>query len=315
MRIAVTGASGHVGGNLVRALLNRGDHVRVFVRPGEVTRSLDGLELERSEGDVRDIESLRRCFQGVDTVFHLAAMISISGDHGGLVSSINVQGPANSARAALETGVRRFVHCSSVHAFNLYRGGLINEASHRSEGAGMGAYDCSKWRGEQEVQRLVAEGLDAVIVNPTGIIGPHDYTPSRMGRALMNLRHRKMPSLVPGGFDWVDVREVVASLLNAEKYGERGHNYLLSGHFKTVHEIAHAVESATGAKAPRMTTPLWAARAAAPFAEAFGRVSRSEPLFTRESLHTLQTGMKVDGAKARSKLSHTPRPFEETGLQ
>ena len=121
MRVVVTGATGHVGSNLVRALLRRGDEVRVMVRGQQ--RSLEGLEVERVTGDVRDADSLRAAFAGAEIVYHLAAVISITGDPSGMVRAVNVDGTRRVAEAALAAGVRRLVHCSSVHAFDLYQAG------------------------------------------------------------------------------------------------------------------------------------------------------------------------------------------------
>ena len=224
MRITVTGATGHVGANLVRALLARGDQVRALIhRIHRDNRSLAGLDVERVAGDVLDPASLDRAFAGAEVVFHLAALISIQGDRGGLVPSVNVGGAKNAAEAALRAGVRRFVHTSSVHAFDLTRGGVIDETSPRSDGPHLAAYDRSKAAGERAVREVLARrGLDAVVVHPTGIIGPFDFEPSRMGRTLLGLRDRSLPSLVAGGFDFVDVRDVVQALLAAAERGRTG---------------------------------------------------------------------------------------------
>ncbi len=117
----VTGASGFVGGNLVRELLARGMSVRAADR--ERGPALEGLDVEFVALDVLEPDSLRAAFAGTDVVFHLAAVISISGDPTGIVRRVNVEGPANAAAAALEQNVRRFVHCSSVHTFDLERCG------------------------------------------------------------------------------------------------------------------------------------------------------------------------------------------------
>ncbi len=309
--VTVTGASGHLGGNLVRTLLERGDRVRVLIR-GD-TQALDGLDVERFKGDVLEPGSLRSAFAGSDAVYHLAAMISITGDRGGAVSAVNVQGAYNAARAALDTGVRRFVHCSSIHAYRLRSPSVIDESSARSEGPDVPAYDASKWRGEQQVQRCVADGLDAVIVNPTGILGPYDFRPSRMGRLLLDLHRRKLPTVVTGGFDWIDVRDVVAGLLAAEERGKRGHNYLLSGHWHTLRELADQAERITGVRAPRITAPLWLARLGVPFAKGAGWLTKREPLFTNEALEAVNAPGRVSNEKARRELElAAPRALHET---
>jgi len=164
MRVAVTGATGHVGSNLVRALQQRGDQVRVLIR--DRADALAGLEVERVRGSVGDAEALQRLFAGVDVVYHLAAMISISGDPHGHVRATNVDGTRRVATAALAAGVRRMVHCSSVHAFDLYVPGgegeqRVDESWPRvPDAAPHFAYDRSKAAGERALHEVIAAGLD-----------------------------------------------------------------------------------------------------------------------------------------------------------
>jgi dihydroflavonol-4-reductase len=311
VRIAVTGATGHVGANLVRALLVRGERVRVLVHDRN-ERPLDGLDVERVKGDVRDPASLERAFEGAEIVFHLAALISIQGDRGGLVPAINVDGAKNAAEAALRQGVRRFVHTSSVHAFDLSRGGTIDETSPRSDAPHLAAYDRSKAAGERAVREVVARGLDAVIVHPTAVLGPFDFEPSRMGRTLLGLRDRTLPSLVAGGFDWVDVRDVVAALLAAVERGRTGESYLVSGEYRSVAELAALASTITGVAPPRIVSPIGLARVGVPFAAAWGWMTGKEPLYTNESLSTLAHDARISGAKAARELGHAPRSLEET---
>jgi dihydroflavonol-4-reductase len=307
----VTGASGHVGANLVRELLSRGRRVRALVHRD--ARALSGLAVERAEGDVLDTASLDRAFRGAHTVFHLAAVISISGDRSGRVENVNVTGARNAAEAARRAGVNRYVHCSSIHAFDLYRGaGAVDETSPRATRPDAFAYDASKYRGEIAVRREIEQGLAAVIVNPTAVMGPFDWGPSRLGRVLLDLCHRRLPSLVRGAFDFVDVRDVVLSMLAAEAKGRVGENYLLGGHHHTVVDLGKIATAVTGVKGPAITVPRWLAKTGVPFALAWGRLLGKEPLFTFESLDTLGLVRAIDTNRARSELGHDPRPLEDT---
>jgi dihydroflavonol-4-reductase len=309
MRVAVTGSTGHLGANLVRALVARGDRVRAVVF-GEA-RALDGVDVERVPGDVRDFRSLRQAFRGVDVVFHLAAHISISGSRGGLVESVNVTGAANAAEAALAEGVRRFVHCSSVHAFDIHRPGPLDETRPRPAGPGVSAYDASKWAGERAVQGRVARGLDAVILNPCGILGPHDHAPSRIGRVLLDLRYRRLPALIPGGFSWIDARDLSEAFLAAADRGERGHNYLIGGPWFSMRDFAERAARVTGVRAPRITVPLALARLASPLVARMA--GDREPVFTSESLGTVQaTARMVDDKARRAFRLPPPRPIDES---
>ncbi len=309
MTAVVTGASGHLGANLVRALLARGRRVRCLLRRD--TRAVEGLAVERAAGDVRDPASLERAFAGASTVFHLAAVVSISGGRGGLVEETNVAGARNVARAARACGVRRLVHCSSVHAFDQEdRGRPIDEGSPRP-GPGHPAYDRSKAAGEAAVLEEAGAGLAVVVVNPTGVIGPFDFKPSRMGRVLLALERRRLPGLVEGGFFWVDARDVAQALVAAESRGRGGEGYLVGAEWRSVRGVAELAAAVTGVPPPRLVWPQPLARLAAPLVEAAALLG-AEPLYTRESLRALRANPRVDVSKARRELGFAPRPLAET---
>ncbi len=312
MKVLVTGASGHVGGNLVRALLARGDRVRATIHGDE--RALDGLDVERVACDTRDARQVRAAVDGCELVYHCAALISIDGGRGGLVEATNVRGPQNVAEACLDAGVKRLVHVSSIHALSQRPLDTpIDETRPWAFEAdsGVPAYDASKGRGEREVLSVVKRGLDATIVNPGGIVGPFDFKPSRMGRVVIDVANRKLPALVPGGFIWVDVRDVVAGMLAAAEKGRTGERYLLTGEWAPVRAVAEAVRDATGVKLPG-TSPMWAARMGAPFFQAYGRLARREPLYTGESLRALRWNKAVSHEKASNELGFAPRSVRET---
>jgi dihydroflavonol-4-reductase len=310
MLTVVTGASGHIGGNLVRALLEQGRRLRVTVR--QDTRAIDGLQVVRVPADVLDPASLRRAFEGAEVVFHLAAVISITGDPAGTMQQTNIDGVRNVVEACLACGVRRLIHFSSIHALSHRpEAEPIDETRSFADGDAM-AYDRTKAGGEQEVHRAVERGLDAVIVNPTAVIGPYDYKPSPVGQVLLDLYQRNFPALVAGGFDWVDVRDVVAGALAAEERGRTGERYLLSGKWASVADLARVVQEVTGVPAPRLVSPMWLARIGAPFVVAFNRVLGRRPLYTSSSLRALRCHRDVTSEKAKSELCYSSRPLRET---
>ena len=150
--------------------------------------ALAGLDVETVVGDVRDLDSLRAAFRGAELVFHLAALISIDGDRQGIVHRINVDGARNSALASRAEGVRRHVHVSSIHAFDHHPTDEPLDEARGRPGPRHPAYDRSKAAGEAAVREVIAEGLDAVIVNPSGVVGPLDFVPSRVGEMLLQRR-------------------------------------------------------------------------------------------------------------------------------
>lgn len=310
MKVVVTGAAGHIGGNLVRALLARGVKPRVVVRSDR--RALEGLDVEVVDGDVRDPASLERAFAGAERVFHLAAHISISPGEEELVQAINVRGVKNVVEACLSQRVKRLIHFSSIHALTSDPVDTpVDEARPLADDSPL-TYDRSKAGGERAIQAGIARGLDAVVVNPTGVIGPHDYRPSRMGEVFLALYHRKMPGLVAGGFNWVDVRDVVDGALAAAERGRAGERYLLSGHRLTIRELAGLVEEVTGRRAPKIVSPMWLARASAPVATWIAIKSGKRPLFTSASLAALRNHKLVSHDKASRELGYQPRPARDT---
>ncbi|HWE31410.1 MAG TPA: SDR family oxidoreductase [Polyangia bacterium] len=312
MKIAVTGATGHVGANLVRTLVDDGHRVRALVHDGN-RRGLDGVGCEFVDGELADAASLARAFAGCERVFHLAARISIVPGDDAVVRAVNVDGTRNVVAACEETRVARLIHFSSIHALCPEPHDLaIDETRALTSSPRMPPYDRSKAQAERIVLDAIDRGVDAVIVNPTAILGPHDYGPSAMGRVLLDLYHRKLPALVDGGFDWVDVRDIVAGALAAADRAPRGARYLLSGARKTVRELAALVEEITGVRAPRLVSPMWLARVGAPFATAVARIAGKQPLYTRHSLHALRNHQLVSHDKATRELGYTTRPLVET---
>ena len=219
-------------------------------------------------------------FAGADVVFHTAAVVSIDRSQADEVATTNVRGTHNVVEAALECGVKRLIHFSSIHAFNHFP---LEEPLDESRGPAGGphasSYELSKVGGEREVRRGIDKGLDAVILNPTGVVGPPDLRPSHMGQFFLDLYHRKLPALVAGGYDWVDVRDVAAAALSAETRGRSGARYILAGGWHTMREVSRLARQVTGVAAPRMTLPRPVARAWAPFQIAWDRLHGRRPLY------------------------------------
>ncbi len=313
---AVTGASGYLGSNLIALLLERGWAVRAVTRrplPAFARGPAAGagrLEL-RPLDDIRDQPQLEDAFVGVDAVFHLAARISLFTEDPA-VWDINVHGPRAVGRAALAQGVRRLVHCSSVHAFDVSQArGAVDESCPRSTAPGRPVYDRSKAAGEAALRTVVDEGLDAVVVNPTGIVGPVDVGPSRVNRLLLLAARGRLPVVLAGGFDWVDVRDVALGLTAALERGRTGENYLLGGHRRSSLELSRLAARAGGHRGPRFTVPTSLAARVAPMGNRIGRRVGSD-LLTPASIGALLDDPVVDTSKAERELGYSPRPLERT---
>ncbi|HRW40818.1 MAG TPA: NAD-dependent epimerase/dehydratase family protein [Microthrixaceae bacterium] len=310
MRAVITGASGFLGAHLARTLKDRGVEVRAADRSRGP--ALDDVDVEFVEIDVLDPASLRAAFEGQDRVFHLAAIISIVGDPTGEVWRVNVHGPRNAATVAFECGGGRFVHCSSVHSFDLERcGPSLDESGLPTTHPDAPAYDRSKRAGEEAVRLVVQKGLDAVVVNPTGIIGPDDRGPSRMGETVLQFMTRKIPVGITGQFDFVDVRDVVEGLIAAGDRGRTGDNYLLSGSRLSIRELGMLVERYSGVPVPPLSIPL---RLVTPLAPLVMQIEQrtKKPIFTPDALHALKYSPVVSHYRAATELGYRSRPIHET---
>ena len=195
------------------------------------------------------------------------------------------------------------MHFSSIHAFSQdSSGATLDETRAPPDAHRVPAYDRSKAEAKRVVIDGLRRGLDAVIVNPTAVLGPFDFKPSAMGRVLLDLAHRRLPALVRGGFDWVDARDVATGALAAAEKGRSGERYLLSGEWLSIRDLAEIVEIVTGVSPPRFVAPMWAARIGAPFVAAWSKMLKTEPLFTSESLRALRGARRISHAKASAEL-------------
>ena len=308
MRVAVTGPAGHLGANLVRALLARGDDVAAVVRKS--ADGIEGLAVDQVKGDVRDLDSLRAAFDGCEVVFHLAAVVSITGDQGGLVHAVNVEGARNAAIAARDAGVKRFIHTSSVYAFDMDVGGVVDEKSARANHSAT-AYDKSKYASELAVHEASGD-MDVMVVYPSGVIGPHDFGPSPLGEILQFAGRWGIPFILAGGSDWVDVRDVAAGFIAAAEKGKDGEGYILGGRYLPLNQLFKLVTREAGTTSPLLTFPHFSAFGAVPPAWLWSKVSGSPAKITRESLRVLNCPSRLSHAKAARDLDYVARPIEQT---
>lgn len=311
MKIAVTGAHGHVGVNLCKSLAEQGHQVKALTHKNR--QGLEHIPVEIIHGDLLDQNSLKPLLDEVEVVFHLGAKISITGDRDGMVQRINAEGTKNMLSAAADAKVKRLIHFSSIHAFQQHPVGLpLDESRPIVVDEGF-AYDRSKADGERAVMAAAKNGLDALVLSPTAIIGQADPEPSLIGTAVVDIYNHKIPSLVPGGYDWVDVRDVVAAAITAIENGRTGEKYLLSGHWHSLQEFSGLIRQHSGRKTVNTVLPIWVARFGLPFITMYSQLSGTKPLYTSESLTIISEGNRmIDNSKARKELNFNPRPLTET---
>ncbi|MFI0909390.1 NAD-dependent epimerase/dehydratase family protein [Streptomyces abikoensis] len=307
MVILVTGATGHLGANLVRALLTDGQDVRVLLR-GPAGSALDGLAVHRVPGDVRDPVAVGRAVSGCEEVYHCAAEVSTRSGGERRIYDINVLGTHHVLAAAGRADVRRVVVTGSLSATGWRRGVPCTEEDLFYPFAAHTPYTVSKVLVEHECAKAAARGLDVVVATSTAIIGPHDYRPSRMGRLLLDFANGRLLAYVPGGFEFVSVGDLVAGHMLAMRRGVAGRKYLFSTRFHTVEEILDHYGEVCGRRRRllRVPSPVMAgiARAAAPVVSVLA--PRHEMRLTPAALDFLRSRRRADCSRAVAELGYRP---------
>lgn len=312
MKAFVTGGSGHVGGNLVRELLSRGYQVDCLVRSD--TRALDNLDVNLVKGDMLNPKEIAPLMTDSDVVFHSAAFVAVEKIQEDLMQKINVEGSRSIATAAVESGVKKMVHFSSVHAFEQHpTSEPLVEARPLVTDPKALPYDRTKAEAQKVVLGYRDQGLEVNVIHPTGIIGPYDFKLSRMGKVLRDITNGNMPFAINNGFNWVDVRDVARSAVNCIDKGVDGQNYILPGHWASIPHLSTLIKQITGNRTHLVSVPFWMAYLALPFASISSRISGKRPSFSRGSLQALAIQCRtIPGTLANEHLDHLPRPLEET---
>jgi dihydroflavonol-4-reductase len=311
--ILVTGATGHIGNVLIRLLKTRGEKVRALVMPGEDLRCLDGVDVEIVEGDITQPNTLIRAMKGVQNVYHLAGMISIMPGENNVLRSVNVQGTVNVIQACIRAGIQRLVYTSSIHAIaRVPQGVTIDETVPFDPDNSCGEYDRSKAEASLAVLNATQQGLDAVIVCPTGVIGPYDYRRSELGQLILDCVEEKPQLYVDGAYDFVDVRDVANGMILANENGRKGETYILSGERITVDNLLTAIQKTAHLRFIKLRIPMPIARLMATFTPTYYRLTHTKPRFTSYSLETLESNSVISHAKAQKELGYRPRSLKVT---
>lgn len=309
----ITGAKGHLGGTLVRMLQDTEAEVRGLVLPGEAAQ--DAGNVRCFSGDVRDLESLRPFFEGAGSgavVIHTAGIVDIADRVTPQMYEVNVNGTKNIVALCREYGVKRLVYVSSVHAIpEQDQDSVLREVDRFSPEWVVGGYAKTKAEATQAVLEAAKEGLDAVVVHPSGILGPYDGSGNHLVQLVKDYVTGKLPACVRGGYDFVDVRDVASGCLTAAEKGRAGECYILSNRHYEVREVLRIAKKECGGRRLPVL-PLWMAKAAAPLLGWVAKRRRQRPLYTRYSLYTLHSNDKFDHDKATAELNYRPRDLRQT---
>ena len=312
--VFVTGATGHLGANLVRRLLQDGRRVRVLLRQGDNEEAVDGLEVERAVGDIRDLDATRRAIEGCEGVYHCAAKVStIDGNaaHRREVYECNVIGTRNVLRAAREAAAGRVVVTGSFSAVGYDLDDPSTPANEAMQFYPMERtmpYERSKVLVEHECMRAAATGQDVVVATCCAIVGGADFLPSRLGRTLCDYTAGKLRAYIDGGFEFVAARDIVQGHLLCMERGRSGEKYIFSTEYKTISEIVGLFEEVSGVPRPRRRFPAGLMLVFSEVASSY--LSRFHPnfpqRFTPGAIRLLRKHLHADTSKAKRELGYRP---------
>lgn len=310
MKVLVTGATGFLGGWLVRRLLDEGCEVRIIKRGHSSLEEIEGLPLEVVSGDVTNVESLIQAAKGVDSVFHLAGLIAYSRAQRQAMERVNVGGTQNIIKACEANGVRRLLHLSSVVAVGASFDGVpLNEESSYNVGHLHLGYFDTKHEAELRVREAVASGkIDAVMVNPSTIYGPADAKKGSRGVQL-KVAKGKFPFYPSGGVNVIAVEDVIDSIIAAWKVGKSGERYILSGENLLIHDLFKIIAREAGVKPPSIFLPNPVIKAIGHVGDALEAIGKKGPL-NSENAWTSILYHWFDSSKAQRELGLKPKPAE-----
>ncbi len=309
----VTGAAGHLGSTVIRTVLEQNKRVRGLILPTE-SPVVEGAQYIR--GDIREPERMAALFDREDGqplyLIHTAGIVDITGRISNDLYDVNVTGTKNVIALCKKYSVDKLVYTSSVHAIpELPQGTVHKEVEYFSSDLVSGGYAKTKAEATQAVLDAAHMGLPAVVVHPSGILGPYDQGRNHLVQMVKDAMEGRLPACVPGGYDIVDVRDVALGCFQALEHGRVGGCYIFSGHYATLKDILSFVAILCGHRPP-VVLPMKLARATEPLLGTVAKVQGRRPLFTRYSLDTVSGNALFSSQKAAQELGYVVRSLKAT---
>jgi dihydroflavonol-4-reductase len=307
----VTGVSGFLGSAVARVLAESGRRVRGTVRASSPTKNLESFPGELVEADLEDPVAIARAIEGASEVFHVAADYRLWARDPEEIVRNNFAMTENVMTAARDAGVGRIVYTSSVATLLPDPAGPADETRAARPEQATGAYKRSKVVAERLVEAMVAEGLPAVIVNPSTPLGPRDVKPTPTGRIVVEAANGKMPAFVDSGLNLVHVDDVAMGHVLAADKGRVGERYILGGQDATLAEMLGEIARIMGRKPPTIEVPRLPLYPLAWLSERWASMVGNEPFLTLDSLRMAKHKMYYSSAKAERELDYVARPYSE----
>ncbi len=313
MKTFITGASGLVGTYLIRQLITEGQSVVALYRThkGGLTEE-EAAQVEWVQGDIFDVELLQEVMADCSTVYHCAGLVSFSPSRAQDLMKINVEGTANVVNAALVSGISKLVHVSSVAALGRKRNNqVVDENVRWDDAANPSVYGKSKYLGELEVWRAVAEGLNAVIVNPVIILGKGNWETG--SSATFRNAFNEFPWYTEGVSGFVDAADVARSMIMLMESQVTAERFVLSAENWSYRKLFTTMAEGFGKRPPSRKVQPWMASIVWRLEKIKGMLTGKEPLLTRETADTAQQVVHFDSTKILKALpGFTFRPLKET---
>lgn len=315
--ILVTGGTGLVGSHLLRYLITNKPNIsiRAIKRPSSRTNLVADIydQIEWRDVDLLDVTGLKEAMQGVNQVYHSAAMIAFIPSKTEQMHQINVEGTANIVNVCLETGVDKLVYVSSVAAIGRTKSTenvVIDEHTKWEDCQLNSQYAISKYRAEQEVWRGNAEGLNIVIVNPSMILGRGDW--SKGSSRVFSMIADGLKFCPKGGNGFVDVLDVVRVMVLLMDDDTTGERFILAPHNRLFRELFALIAKELNKPAPMWTPPDFLSGLAWRIEAIKSWLLNKEPIITKETVMTAQHVFRYNSEKIKQQLSFQFTPLEKT---
>jgi len=311
--ILVTGANGFMGSNVVRELIKDGEDVRVSIRKGSDTRTIDDLDVERVYCDIRNKEDVKNALKGCDILYHTAAYFAHWAPDKNLFYDINVNGTKTLLEEALVQGLQKVVYTSTSNTIGSHgAGNYVNEEAEFNGWDAGDHYAISKYLAEIEAMKLCEKGLPLVIVNPTLVIGVRDIKPTPSGALIVDIANRAMPGYIEGAINVIDVEDVARGQIQAAKKGRIGERYLFGNENMFVGEFFNLIAEIAGVKPPTRKIPYKAALFIGYLFQVSSRITKKPPIVSVSQVRLGKMGEHFDCSKAINELGLKQTPIRKT---